>query len=201
MIDPAQTFKLYGPTGDIIMTGSMNAIMERLPDTHARNAALEDMLKIAADAVEAEERATEAREAAAQILSDGVTRLATRLDSFEKQRAQSAKRAEAERKAAADRRVQRYLDELPDPDEPDDADLYSFDRKERAAEDQDLEGVIPPAKDPTGAILKHDEGPQDPNEMGAVYDPEPHPEPGSRLCPPAPQVAQPVSISLNSEGV
>jgi hypothetical protein len=37
--------------------------------------------------------------------------------------------------------------------------------------------------------------------MGAVYDPQPHPEPGSRLYPPRPQVAQPVSISLNSEGV
>ena len=39
-----QTFKLYGPSGDVIMTGSMSAIMERLPDTHARNDALSTML-------------------------------------------------------------------------------------------------------------------------------------------------------------
>ena len=176
MTDPAQTFKLYGPTGDIIMTGSMNAIMERLPDTKARDSALADMLKIAADAVEAEERQVEARACAIRTLSDGLTNLSTRLDSFEKQRAISAKRAEAARKEAAQQRVQRYLDELPDPDDPD---LYSFDPKERST---------------TSAP---DEVSQDPSEMGAVYDPEPHPESGSRLNSPAPQVAQPTAISLN----
>jgi hypothetical protein len=194
--DPAQTFKLYGPTGDIIMTGSMNAIMERIPDSVARNAALEDMLKVAADAVEAEERADEARACAAQILADGLTRLAHRLDAFEKERAISAKRAEAARKEAAQRRVQRYLDELPDPDTPKYPDLYSFDRKEREATDQDPTEVIPPSEDPTGTVLE-DQEPQDPNLMGAVYDPEPSPAPGSRLYPPAPQVAQPTAISLN----
>ena len=118
MTDPAQTFKLYGPTGDIIMTGSMNAIMERIPDSVARNAALEDMLKVAADAVEAEERQEEAIRSCAQMLSTFADSMNARMDSFERQRALSAKRAEAARKATADRRVQRYLDELPDPDEP-----------------------------------------------------------------------------------
>jgi hypothetical protein len=70
-----QIFKLLNPTGEVIMTGSMNAIMERLPDTHARNDALESMLRTAIDAVEAEERANVARAAATQILSDGITRL------------------------------------------------------------------------------------------------------------------------------
>jgi hypothetical protein len=197
MTDPAQTFKLYGPTGDIIMTGSMNAIMERLPDTKARDSALADMLKIAADAVEAEERQQEARASAVQILSDGITRLCHRLDSFEKERAISAKRAEAARKEAADRRVQRYLDELPDPEEPDDPELYFFDRREREASDQDPEGIIPPPEDPTNAALT-DQATQDPNEMGAVYDPQPRPEPGSRLYQHShPGIPQPVSISLN----
>ena len=190
MTDPAQIFKLYGPTGDIIMTGSMNAIMERIPDSVARNAALEDMLKVAADAVEAEERQEEAIRSCAQMLSTFADSMNARMDSFERQRALSAKRAEAARKATADRRVQRYLDELPDPDEP-----YS-ETDSTGADGEDPEGVIPPPEDPTGATLA-DEGPQDPNEMGAVYDPEPHPEPGSRLYPPRPGIAQPVSISLN----
>jgi hypothetical protein len=97
----------------------MAAIMERLPDTHARNDALSTMLDTAVRQVEAEERLEDARASAAQILADGITRLATRLDQFEKQRALSAKRAEAERKARDAARVQRYLDELPDPENPD----------------------------------------------------------------------------------
>ena len=131
MIDPAQTFKLYGPTGDIIMTGSMSAIMERIPDSVARNAALEDMLKIAADAVGAEERQAEARACAIRTLSDGVARLATRLDSFEKELAISMEREEAEQHRRDQQEVQSYLDALPDPDEPDE--LYALDPKEREA--------------------------------------------------------------------
>jgi hypothetical protein len=131
MTDPAQTFKLYGPTGDIIMTGSMSAIMERIPDSVARNAALEDMLKIAADAVGAEERQAEARACAIRTLSDGVARLATRLDSFEKELAISMEREEAEQHRRDQQEVQSYLDALPDPDEPDE--LYALDPKEREA--------------------------------------------------------------------
>ena len=80
MNDAQQTFKLYSPSGDVIMTGSMNAIMERLPDTHARNDALSTMLDTAVKQMEAEEKLEDARACAAQILSDGITRLATRLD-------------------------------------------------------------------------------------------------------------------------
>jgi hypothetical protein len=155
-----QTFKLYGPSGDVIMTGSMNAIMERLPDTSARNDALSTMLDTAVKQVEAEEKLEDARACAVKILTDGITRLTSRLDQFEKQRALSAKRAEAARKEAAQRQVQRYMDELPDPDNPDPDDQpYSTDPAERQASlrDQATEG-IPPAKDPTGAELETDDG-------------------------------------------
>jgi hypothetical protein len=191
-----QTFKLYGPTGELIMHGALSQVMETLPDTKARSAALADMLKVAADSVAAEERADEARASAAQILSDGVLHLMHRLDSFEKHRALSAKRAEAERQRRDRQRVEAYKDTWPDPDD----EPYAFDRKERTPADQDPEGIIPSPTDPTGAALA-DEGPQDPNEMGAVYDPKPEPEPGSRLYPAHPGIPQPTSISLNSDGV
>jgi hypothetical protein len=102
------------------------------------------MLDTAVKQVEAEEKLEEARATAAQILSDGITRLCARLDVFEKQRALSAKRAEAARKEVEQRRVQRYLDEeLPDPDLPDDPEAF---------------GIIPPAQDPTGTELESDDG-------------------------------------------
>jgi len=165
-----QIFKLLNPTGEVIMTGSMNAIMERLPDTHARNDALESMLRTAIDAVEAEERANVARAAATQILSDGITRLSARMDSFEKARAISQKRAEAEAQRRGRQRVAAMLDALPDPDQP-----YSLDLKERVA-DQHPTDILPPPRDPE----------------------EPAPDPGSLDYPPPPQVAPPTAISLNS---
>jgi hypothetical protein len=113
-----QTFKLTGPAGEVIMTGSMSAIMERLPDTHACNDALSTMLDTAVKQVEAEEKLEDARACATQILHDGITRLCARLDAFEKQRAISMKRAEAERQRRDQQRVQSYLDQLPDPDAP-----------------------------------------------------------------------------------
>ena len=117
MTDPAQTFKLYGPSGEVIMTGSMNAIMERLPDTSARNDALSTMLDTAVKQVEAEEKLEEAQAAAAQILFDGITRLTFRLDAFEVRRQEQQRLDEAEREQQ--RRVQAMLDALPDPDDPD----------------------------------------------------------------------------------
>jgi hypothetical protein len=155
-----QKFKLYGPTGDIIMSGDMSAIMERLPDTSARNDALSTMLDTAVKQVQAEEQLEQAKACAVKILADGITRLSSRLDQFEKQRALSAKRAEAARKEAAQRKVQRYMDEEwedpdePEPDDPED-EPYSIDPAERQAalRDQATEGIPPPV-DPAGAALK-----------------------------------------------
>jgi hypothetical protein len=147
-----QTFTLLDPYGVPIMKGSLPALMEHIPDSVARNAALDDVVRIACDAVEAEERVAEARAIAVKHFCDGLSRLATRLDQFEKARSLAAKRSEAARKEAAQRQVQRYMDEeWDDPDEP-----YSIDPKEREASlarDEDPEGIPPPA-DPTGASLK-----------------------------------------------
>ena len=201
-----QTFKLYGPSGDVIMTGSMNAIMERLPDTSAD--ALSTMLDTAVKQVEAEEKLEDARACAAQILADGITRLTSRLDAFEVRREEQQRLDEQEAEREQQRRVQAMLDALPDPDDPD---------------LDDRTGIIPPAQDPTGAELesddgdleiKHakdterygpgsdDEGPGDlPRELekdvpppsGSYTDPKPDPLGG----PEDPkQVTQPISASL-----
>jgi hypothetical protein len=188
----AQTFKLTSPTGEVIMTGSMNAILERLPDTTARNDALDSMLKIACDAVEAEEKLEDARACATKILHDGITRLSARMDAFEKARALSQKRAHAEQQRRDQQRVQAMLDQLPDPDDPE---PHFFDRKEREASpaDQDPEGIIPAPEDPTGASI-------DPDDVGleGITATRPTVDPKELgYPPPQKQVPQPVSISLN----
>jgi hypothetical protein len=169
-----QTFKLTAPDGKVIMTGNMSAIMEHLPDTPARDAALSSMLQTAADAVEAEEKQAEAIRSCAQMLSTFADAMNARMDQFEKQRALSAKRAEAQRKAQDQRRVQRYLDELPNPENPEELDLYSTDPAERAAaiRDEVVEG-IPPAKDPTGAELEKNELETDDGDLEIKHAPDP----------------------------
>jgi hypothetical protein len=203
MTDPAQTFKLYGPSGDVIMTGSMNAIMERLPDTHARNDALSTMLDTAVKQMEAEERQAEARACAIRTIADGVAHLTTRLDQFEKQRALSMKRAEAQRKARDAARVQRMLDQLPDPDDPD-ALVYpppgdlTINQPEPLDDDGDLETKQKVDPERYGT----DEGPSDlPRELekdtpppsGNYADPKPDPlgGPGDPK-----QIEQPISASF-----
>jgi hypothetical protein len=166
---------------DAILIGSLNEFMSYLPQTAAREER-ENALAEAeqAQALTAEEQ-DEVRACTAQILVDGISRLSTRLDAFEKARSLAAKRAQAEQERRDRQRVAAYLDGLPDPDD----EPYSFDVKERMAAEREA--------------ADQDPGPQDPNLMGEVYDPEPRPAPGSRLYPPHPGIPQPVSISLNSE--
>jgi len=175
-----QQFKLYGPSGEVIMTGSMSAILERIPDSVARNAALDDAVRIASDAVEAEERLQNARACAARTLCDSILHLEHRIDAFEKARSLAAKRAEAERQRRDRQRVQSYIDGLPDPDDPN-PDPYSID----------------PQETPADADPAANAAPQDPDMMGEVYDPQPAPDPGSILYdPPHRVVPQPTSTSL-----
>jgi len=124
--------------------------------------------------------------------------MTTMADSFEKQRSLAMKRQEAARKAEGQRRVQQYLDALPDPDAPSQYPAPPLTADPRAG-DEDPEGIIPPPQDPTGAVLK-DADPLAPLPFGAEpteHHREPGPIPGSRLYKGPPSVAQPISISLN----
>jgi hypothetical protein len=157
--DTPQTFKLTSPTGEVIMTGSMSAIMERLPDTHARDDALDNMLRTAIDAVEAEERRQGAVRSCAHMLDAFADSMNARIDAYEAKCEAEAKAAAEEAEREEQERIQSMLDQLPDPDDP--------------------EGIIPPAQDPTGTELENDDGDLtlkhevDPERYGEREDEEP----------------------------
>jgi hypothetical protein len=180
MTDNPQTFTLTSPTGEVIMTGSMSAIMERLPDTPARDAALSSMLRTAADAVEAEQRQQEAMASAAQMIADTCTHLTSRLDAYIARREAQRKADEEEAARQEQEEIQNYLDALPDPDNPN-------------PNTGDLSAVVTAPEDPTGAELEPDDtGPNELVEMRPVTDPA-----ELAHAPKAP--TQPIAISLNEE--
>jgi hypothetical protein len=114
-----QTFRWLDADGNEIMRGSLSALAEHLPDTPARDAALEEAVQAAVQAVEAEQRRDQARASTAQMISDAVERLMARVDREEQYRADQ-ERIKAEQAAQAEQEeIQRTLDALPDPDSPD----------------------------------------------------------------------------------
>jgi hypothetical protein len=100
---------LVGPLSECLACISMAGLNEKLIETNEQLSAREQALN------EREQTFNEQSTQLAHKLADSGTRI---VDAFEKARAQSAKRAEAQRKRDEQRRVQRYMDELPDPDEP-----------------------------------------------------------------------------------
>src|SRR3974377_669470 len=119
MTEPdTRTFRLLDPDGKEIMNGPMNAIMERLPNTRARNDALDSMLKTAIEAVEAERKRDEAIHSTAQMIVDGVTHLINRMDALEAKREAQRKADAEEAEREEQEQIQSMLDALPDPDDP-----------------------------------------------------------------------------------
>jgi cobalamin biosynthesis protein CobT len=181
-----QQFVLTSATGEVIAHGSMSSVMEHLPDTHARDAALSSMLRTATDAVEAEQRRAEAYASAAQMISDTVEHLTNRMDAYiagrEDQRRRDAEEAEREEQEE----IQRTLDALPDPDD----DPIPF-----HTPTGDLH-ALPAPEDPEGSDLEGDDQGltavtatrpvADPAELGGVPDPKQG-------------ATQPIAISLNEE--
>jgi hypothetical protein len=116
MTDTRQ-FKLYGPNGELLMSGSRSAVTEPILDSVARA----DAYSLKIDAIKARSLMKQQKVAADQLrqrqfhaFCDSVTTLGRRLDTLEQQRAKRARR-EAEDEA---RRIQAKLDALPDPDDP-----------------------------------------------------------------------------------
>jgi hypothetical protein len=182
MTDP-QTFKLLDPAGEVIMTGSLDALMERLPDTPARDAALETAIRVAAEAVEAEERADEARACAARSIADTITRLTERLDAEEQRREEQQRQDEEEAQLREQEEIEHMLDELPDPDDPDpltaagdDGDLETklalSPEKYGVEEDADADAVPLSYGKVPESYVKGEEA-QDPVGIGGATDPEP----------------------------
>jgi hypothetical protein len=183
--DPRQ-FTLTSPDGSIIARGSMSAVMERLPDTHARNDAIESMYRVAADAVEAEERQQEARASAVQMISDAVAHLTNRMDAYISRR-EAQRQADAEEAAREEQeQIQNYLDQLPDPDGPDThiptGDLHD----------------LPAPEDPEGSALHAT--PREEDDQGLTGLAETRPITSlEELAHGPPQPTQPIAIQLNEE--
>ncbi len=177
-----QQFVLTSATGEVIAHGSMSSVMEHLPDTHARDAALSSMLRTATDAVEAEQRRAEAYASAIQMISDTVEHLTNRMDAYiarrEDQRRRDAEQAEREEQEE----IQRTLDALPDPDDAPipfhtpTGDLHALPAPEDPADPADDSGL-------SGVTATRPVA--DPADLGGVPDPK--------------QVSQPIAISLNEE--
>jgi hypothetical protein len=157
--DTPQTFKLTSAAGEVIMTGSMSAIMERLPDTRARDDALGSMLRTAIDAVEAEEKRQDAVRSCAQLLDAFADQMNARIDAYEAKCEAEAEAAAEEAEREAREEIQRTLDALPDPDDPEEREAsLASDRTGRDHTDQDPEGIIPDPDDPLGTELMGDDG-------------------------------------------
>jgi hypothetical protein len=168
---------------DAVAVGSLDQYFENLLQTPAREAREQELLNHEQELAAQELQQSEARATAVQMIADMVDNLSARMDGFEKARSLAAKRAEAERKEAARRKVQHYLDQLPDPDEPSQYPAPLLTPDPRAQDQGDLPNeLLKGAPPPLGT-----EPEPDPAELGGPKDPH--------------QVPQPISISLNSEGV
>jgi hypothetical protein len=216
-----QTFTLSAPDGSVIARGNLDALMEQLPDTNARNAALDQMLKTAAEAVEAEQRRDEALASTAQMISDAVTRLTHRMDTYIERREKQQRRDEEEALRAEQEEIQRTLASLTDPDAADplgaanddgDLEIKHAPSEERygpqVEEDADpkVKPVLSYGKVPMSYIKKKDatgdlpEGVESrsPAPLGSdpIYGPANLAHPWTEDLP---QVSQPTAISLNEE--
>ena len=118
MSTPADRFAIIpiavrGPApASAIVTGSLSAVMEMLPDTVARVDAVTKAARAVIDAVEAKEQKDAAVASVTRMVADTVAHLSARLNALQARRAAADAAAEA-------RRIQDALDALPDPDDPD----------------------------------------------------------------------------------
>jgi hypothetical protein len=185
--DLDQQFKLFGPDGRLIGSGSMSAVTEHILDSQSRADAI-SLLHDAAQAVglleRQQEEAEELRERQIHAFCDGVARLTRRLDVLEAQREEQM-RQDAEEE---ERRVEAFLDGLPDPDSPA---LYG----------PGGELHVSAAPSDPGAVTT-DQGnlPQElqknvPEPSGEFYDPDPDPDD----LPETAKQRAPVAVSMMSE--
>jgi hypothetical protein len=181
-----RTFRLFDPDGKEIMSGPMSLIMERIPDSVARNKALDEMLQTAVQAVEAEERQEQARLSTVKMISDVTAHLSARMDAYIARREAQRKADEEEAEREEQQQIQQMLDALPDPDDPNQFPdpLLTQDPLMPSPTEQDADFPV------SGAPMANV---QDPT-LGSdpTYDP-------AELAHPQKQPQQPIAISLNAQ--
>jgi hypothetical protein len=180
-MEPRKHFKLMAPDGEVIMQGSLAAVMQCVLDSKARKQALD--LVARADAAAEQEREREQHEQtmiaeAVYAFADSINRLSRRLDAIEQSR---AVRHKLDAVSEATERMLEIPKDAPSDDTPQPTgELHSVrpvdpERHQPAADQGDL----------PEALVK---------QAPAGFGTEPTIE-----GPPKRQVAQPVSISLNGE--
>lgn len=102
-----------------VVVGQMKEVMEYIPQSIARQDAVEELEKARFSADQISSMQQKTRAVQASILADNVNHLCARLDTFLQHRAERA-RADAEREEEEEaQRIQDELAQLPDPDNPD----------------------------------------------------------------------------------
>jgi hypothetical protein len=145
-----------GPApADAIVVGPYNEVMEYIPQSVARNDALEKLehARFTVDQIAAMQQKTRAVQAT--MLCDSLNHLSARLDSFLTRRADAEREEARAREEAEQQRIQDELASLPDPDTPDPlghqntGDLHALPHK---VEGDQSEFELP-NKDPTGEVI------------------------------------------------
>jgi hypothetical protein len=179
MTNPADRFAIipltHGPAPpDAIAVGSMATVMEHLPDTIARQDAINRLDEARLDAAQIKRAQNAIRALQVANFCDSVNRGIRRLDAFVARKAERA-RADAEREAEEEaKRIQAELEALPDPDDPNPFSGKS-EKPEPSLEIEGDDGELPEA------LAKYSEAP----ELKPVK--------------PKNYVSQPIAIQLNSE--
>ena len=109
----------HGPAPDeAIVVGPISMVMEYIPQSIARQDAVEELEKARFTADQIASMQQKTRAVQASMLVDSASHLLARLDSFLQHRADRLRR-DAEREAEEEhKRIQDELDGLPDPDNP-----------------------------------------------------------------------------------
>jgi hypothetical protein len=191
------------PPVEAIVVGSLDDVLEYVPQSLSRLEAMQirDAVGQALDYARQVQDYERSLKEQIQTFNDKcLAPVANRIDSFEKARAQSAKRAEAEQKRRDRQRVQAYIDGLPDPDAPDDdGELTIHHKVDPAARGYTFDPDDPdtwPEDDAALSTTLHDVGLE-----GSVTT-RPTTTPAELAYPPSRntrQVPQPISVSLNQE--
>ena len=181
----------YGPApaDAILVGGPLSSILENIPDTIARHDSLRSLQSARLDAavITQAQKATRALQVAA--FADSVDTLIHRMDALETKRAK-ARAAKAKADAEAEqRRIQDYLNSLPDPDAPNGSAIYppggEMHAVSAATTNSDNEGDLPES------LLR-----ATPPGSGTY----PLNDPAELDDPPQSKYRNPVGVSLNSDG-
>jgi hypothetical protein len=144
----------HGPApDDAIVVGDLCEVMAYIPQSIARNDALEELEKARFTADQIASMQQKTRAVQATMLSDSVNHLCARLDSLLTRRDEQ-RRLDAEREEEEEQqRIQAELDALPDPDAPDPlghqntGDLHALPHK---VEEDQTEFELP---EPSGTVI------------------------------------------------